>query len=249
MDPKYLHSLKKLAVNLTVIPSDLDPVGAFDYTNFPLTASQALYIMSIKDEKLVYQRNILKLLGYHEKEFRFDNIFGMMHKDDKTIVETIVKNTLTFSQKQGISDRAALYLTYRMRRKDGNYIKVQRISGVYNIPESEGLAWNYSILQDISYMGLSSEVRFEWNSPIVNRAAYEKYVRVMPQDLFTKREMQIYRLMTTGMKGIDIATKLKISINTVKSHKHRMTQKAGIASSSNLVDYFENQAYRSRPWE
>lgn len=247
MDQSYLNSLKKIASNLVIQNANPESSTHFDYTNFPLTPSQALYIMSIKDERLVYQRNVLNLLGYHEQEFRFDNIFGMMHRDDQPIVETIVKNTLAFSEANGMSESAVLYLTYRMRKKDGNYIKVQRISGISSVTDSKALDSNYSILQDISYMGLSTAVRWDWNSPILNKEVYQKYIMVIPEDLFSKREMEIYELMKAGMKGTEIAEKLNISSNTVKSHKHKMAQKAGILSTSDLVDYFENKAFQPRP--
>lgn len=222
-------------------------MSTFDYSNFPLTPSQALYIMSIKDKRVVYQRNILKLLGYHEQEFHFDTMFDMMHRDDKPIVETIVKNTLAFSAVNGMPESAVLYLTYRMKRKDGNYIKVQRISGVNGVTKANALDSNYSILQDISYMGLSTAVRWDWNSPTLNKEAYQKYIKVLPEDLFSKREMQIYQLMKKGLKGAEIAEKLNISPNTVKSHKHKMMLKTGLFSTGDLVDYFENKAFQSRP--
>ena len=246
MDSKYLHSLQKIASHLVISNSSPGSMSTFDYSNFPLTPSQALYIMSIKDERLVYQRNILKLLGYHEQEFRFDNMFGMMHRDDKPIVETIVKNTLAFSELNGMSESAVLYMTYRMKRKDGNYIKVQRISGISSVTASNALDTNYSIIQDISYMGLSTAVRWDWNSPILNKEAYQKYIKVLPEDLFSKRELQIYQLMQKGLKSAEIAEKLSISLNTVKSHKHKMVLKTGIFSTGDLVDYFENKAFQKR---
>lgn len=103
MDPKYLQSLQKIASHLVISKTGNESMSTFDYSNFPLTPSQALYIMSLKEERVVYQRNILNLLGYHEQEFRFDNMFGLMHHDDKPIVETIVKNTLAFSEANGMS--------------------------------------------------------------------------------------------------------------------------------------------------
>lgn len=249
MDAEYLQSLKKLTGSLQISQSGLDSMVGFDYTEFPLTPSQALYIMSIKEERLVYQRNILQLLGYHEDEFNFDNVFNLMHRDDRPIVETILKNTLTFSYKHGMSEKATLYLTYRMRKKDGSYIKIQRISGVCRVTDSNALEWNYSILQDVSYMQLSSAVRWNWDSPTLNKEAYQKYIQVLPQDLFSSRELEIYHCIMDGLSGPETAKKLNISANTVKSHKHKMAQKVGVATSAELIDYFENKAFQQRPWQ
>lgn len=96
-------------------------------------------------------------------------------------------------------------------------------------------------------MGLSTAVRWDWNSPTLNKKAYQKYLKVQPEDLFSKRELQIYHLMQKGMKGAEIAEKLKISPNTVKSHKHKMVLKTGLFSNADLVDYFENKAFQRRP--
>ena len=52
---------------------------------------------------------------------------------------------------------------------------------------------------------------------------------------FTEREMEVLRLMTTGASNAAIAEKLVISESTVKNHIHRMLEKTGCESRTELA--------------
>lgn len=52
---------------------------------------------------------------------------------------------------------------------------------------------------------------------------------------FTEREMEVLRLMTTGASNASIAGTLMISESTVKNHIHRMLEKTGCESRTELA--------------
>ena len=52
---------------------------------------------------------------------------------------------------------------------------------------------------------------------------------------FTEREMEVLRLMTTGASNVSIAGTLMISESTVKNHIHRMLEKTGCESRTELA--------------
>ena len=52
---------------------------------------------------------------------------------------------------------------------------------------------------------------------------------------FTARELEVLRLMTTGATNAAIAEKLVISESTVKNHIHRMLEKTGCESRTELA--------------
>ncbi len=52
---------------------------------------------------------------------------------------------------------------------------------------------------------------------------------------FTERELEVLRIMTTGVSNAAIAKKLNISESTVKNHIHHMLEKTGCASRTELA--------------
>jgi DNA-binding NarL/FixJ family response regulator len=58
-----------------------------------------------------------------------------------------------------------------------------------------------------------------------------------PHESLSDREFEVFRLLAAGASVTDIATRLKLSVKTVSTHKANLMQKMGLANSSELVRY------------
>lgn len=58
-----------------------------------------------------------------------------------------------------------------------------------------------------------------------------------PEDLLSKREIEILILFAQGFSNSEIAEKLFISVRTVESHKNHILQKLGLRNNVELVKY------------
>lgn len=58
-----------------------------------------------------------------------------------------------------------------------------------------------------------------------------------PEDLLSKREIEILVLFAQGFSNTEIAEKLFISVRTVESHKNHILQKLGLRNNVELVKY------------
>jgi DNA-binding NarL/FixJ family response regulator len=58
-----------------------------------------------------------------------------------------------------------------------------------------------------------------------------------PHTLLSNRELEIFRLLTTGKTANDIAAQLAISNKTVSTHKTRMMEKLKLGSTAELMRY------------
>jgi DNA-binding CsgD family transcriptional regulator len=63
------------------------------------------------------------------------------------------------------------------------------------------------------------------------------------ESVLSEREIEVLKLLTTGLANKEIAEKLNISINTVISHRKNIAQKTGIKSVSGLTIYAVVQKY------
>ncbi len=80
-------------------------------------------------------------------------------------------------------------------------------------------------------------------SPDISNLITEQYVRSIEQvdipslEILTSRERQVLRLIAQGQANKNIASKLKISIRTVETHRSRFIHKLGIKTAAGLVNY------------
>jgi DNA-binding NarL/FixJ family response regulator len=56
-----------------------------------------------------------------------------------------------------------------------------------------------------------------------------------PVDILSNRELEIYRLIGSGMSSSTIRKRLNISINTIQSHKRHIKEKLGFKDASELI--------------
>ncbi len=240
MDEKFKDELNSVTQNLTVSRSIDKEYKKFNYTTYPILENEAIYALDLKHRKVSFQRGIFELMGYTEEEFDFDLVFEMVHPDDLPVVRKVLMSTLAHSKKHGISTDSVFRISFRARKKDGSYIKVQRISGISRLNPNQSLRGHYSIIQDISYLGLSNAVRWDWNSPTADLSGYRKYVDVSPVDLFSKREQEVFELLKRGLDSKGIASNLGLSHHTIIGYRKNMLHKANSRNTFELLQMFES---------
>ncbi|MEM9053310.1 MAG: PAS domain-containing protein [Bacteroidota bacterium] len=214
----------------------------FNYKKYPLIHNQAMYILSLSKKEVTFSKNIEQLLGYPDNDFTYDDVFNLIHPEDYPLVEHIVKSVLTFSTENGLPEDGILYLTYRMKKSDGTYIKVQRTSGVCKMNRNRALVGNYSILQDITYIGNdpSPAVRWKWDSPSTDLDELSSYLQFNPAEFFSSKQNEIYQHLKAGLSDIEIAIQMKVMPSTVKTQKKRMKSKLNCSTTEEMLKYFEN---------
>ena len=80
-------------------------------------------------------------------------------------------------------------------------------------------------------------------SPALEHALAEQYVRSLDEgeesslNILTKRELQILKLVAQGLSNKNMASKLKLSIRTVETHRGNLTHKLGIRNTAALVKF------------
>ena len=211
----------------------------FSYKTYPLLNTQAIYVVSMHRSEMLYHRNIDKLLGYSENEFDLALAISIIHPDDYKIALPIFQGTTEYSEKYGVPDGNCFYISFRMRKKNGTYLSVQQISGVCKLHQDKTLKCYYSILQDISYLQSTIGVKWYWDNKDLNELEYRKMIGRSAHHIFTKREIQVFELLKRGMSSEEISRELKLTVNTVNTHRKNMLKKTKAKSSLEMIQLYE----------
>ncbi|MCA1764542.1 MAG: LuxR C-terminal-related transcriptional regulator [Flavobacteriales bacterium] len=242
MDSGFKKKLERLSKKIRIESDLATGRGRFKYRSYPLIANQAIYVTTMRNHELVYQRNIGNLLGYSENEFTYDSLFSVIHPDDYPDVKRIVGSTLEVFATKGLPRTSAFFLTYRMRKKDGTYIHVQRTSGVCSLQANKTLRGHFSIIEDISYQYPSVGVRWLWYLPGEDVEELRKEISNSDFDELTSREMEVLLQLRQGKTSEDIARELEITVSTVNTHRQNIILKTGAKTTLEAVQLFERSS-------
>ena len=205
---------------------------------YPLLPSQAIYITDMKELSVTYQRGIKRLLGYPEEEFCFDLLMQYYHPDDFNRYVSLVKIVNEWVRKNKPEPfTVESSFDYRLRKKDGTYLKVLRQSTVFENCPGAGVKSSFSILSDISRIKTNTSVNlslFDVNSGDI---LFEDREKSAEQVKFTKREKEILLKIKQGLDSKSIAKEFECSKHTVDTHHRKMLQKSGCKNTMELINF------------
>ncbi|MBL7918077.1 MAG: PAS domain-containing protein, partial [Bacteroidia bacterium] len=143
----FFNSLGSKLKNRVYTPKSIDSVK-----DFPLPIGQCFYILDFKRNKLVFQKGVKEMLGYSESEFDVKKVIDIIHPDDTDMLNRLIRATLTFATENNVSKDVAFFLTYRIKKKNGDYIKVLRQSNIFDHDNTGKIISNISVLSDVSFL-------------------------------------------------------------------------------------------------
>lgn len=205
---------------------------------FPLVLGQAIYVFNWNENLVSYQRGVEDLLGYTTEEFSRELITSSYHPDDYELVSRLMKGGVNYLTNNPISRSDYVYnLTYRVRKKNGEYIKVLRQSAIFEVSAENHMLSNFSILSDISFISTGNKVEWQIIAKDEVKEDIEKYVHEALSSFFSDREMDVLKELKLGSNSRQIAEKLFISKNTVDTHRRNMLKKSGCINTTELIHF------------
>ena len=192
---------------------------------------------------LFYSETIKDMVGYGREEFMKGGIkflFSHVHPDDLEVLTTQILPYITSFLKSVPPESYKDYkfsFNYRFKRIDGKYEHFRQYS-TYLEPDSTGrptinfgIAINFSPLKKDNRIALLIEKREgdEFRRISVNSDITET--------IFSKRELEILKLIHGGLSSSEIAKKLYLSDHTVNNHRKNMLKKTATTNTASLISY------------
>jgi len=142
-----------------------------------------------------------------------------------------------FATENDVTKNVGFCLTYRIKHKNGNYIKVLRQSTIYENDAPGKIISHRSMRSDISFLNTSNKVEWRFDAPGLDQVKFREYVLEEYKDFFSEREMEIIKHLKQGDKSDEIAKKLHISKHTVDTHRRNLLAKSNCKNTIELLNF------------
>ena len=231
---QYIHFFRNYSEKLRQTDCMEETFDMLD--RYMLLPSQAIYLLDWKQMNIPYKRGSKKLTGYDDDEFTLDLISGYIHPDDASRYVHLVKITNQYAREHKPTPFVLeAQIDYRIRKKDGSFIKVLRQSMIFEqcadkLPKSA-----INILTDISKVKTDNSVNLSLFCSYHGSILLEDNGWQHEFDKFSKRELEILRLLKQGKSSAQIAATLFISRHTVDTHRRKMLSKADCKNVTEMV--------------
>lgn len=178
--------------------------------------------------------------GFDPETVTFNDILGAIHPDDIEFVAKAEAVATDFFYKKVGYEKMLTYKTsynFRFRLKNGEYALFNHQSLMLSLDDNGGLEKSLNIhtridhlsnlnTYKVSFIGLNGEPSFM----NLNPDEKNQYLKE-----FSKREIDIIKLISNGLNNTEIAEKLFISVLTVKKHRNNILTKSYSKNTAQLI--------------
>lgn len=183
---------------------------------------------------------IAEIHGLDPETVSFNDILGAIHPDDIDFVTKSEAFLTRFFYENIGQEKLLSYknsYSFRFRLKNGEYALFNHQSLMLSLDDNGGLGKSLNIhtridhlsnlnTYKISLIGLNGEPSFMNLSPDEDNHDVKE---------FSKREIDIIKLISNGLSNAEIAEKLFISALTVKKHRNNILAKSDSKNTAQLV--------------
>jgi len=219
----------------------MDEIIANVFSNGPFY----FYIIDFFDMKIKYiSGSVKELIGLEPETVTFQNILSKIHPEDMPHVtksEALLWETIFNKIGRDILKNCKTSYCFRVQTADGSYQLFNHQTIMLTSDEKGNIGKSLNIHTNISHLTQKNN----FNVSIIGMFGKPSYLNInlneskpMPNktvSAFSKREIEIIRLMSEGLTNIEIADALCIAHNTVKNHRKNILQKANCKNIGDLI--------------
>ncbi|MGN6509912.1 MAG: LuxR C-terminal-related transcriptional regulator [Chitinophaga sp.] len=228
------HEMK--AVEKTDIPHRFDEIVSSVFTAGP----SYFYVIDFFDMTVSHMSDMVKNIhGLDAATATFQDILNQMHPDDIPFVEKAEAAIIRKFQKIGW-DKLMKYkgsYCFRMKTAGGAYRLFLHQHLVLTLDANGGYAKALNIHTDISHITTANNYKVS----LIGLEAEPSYFDMQVTDPlagalhYTRREMEVLRLISEGLTTLQIAERLHLAMDTVKNHRRNILSKAGMKNTAELI--------------
>ncbi|MBO9153590.1 LuxR C-terminal-related transcriptional regulator [Chitinophaga sp. GCM10012297] len=228
------HEMK--SVEKTDIPVRFDEIVSSVFTAGP----SYFYVIDFFDMTLSHMSaSVKEIHGLEPRSLTFRDILDLIHPDDAGFVEKAEAAIISKFEEIGWDKLMKYKGSYclRMKGADGGYRLFLHQHLVLTRDMNGGYAKCLNIHTDISHLVSVNNYKLSLIGLDDEPSYCDMHVlNDQPGSLrFTRREMEVLRLIAEGLTTVQISQKLNLAMDTVKNHRRNILSKAGVKNTAELI--------------
>ena len=188
----------------------------------------------------VVSQGLGTVLGYNPSEFTVEFFMGTIHPEDAPWLLSFEDKTSHFFAEipqEKIMKYKNRY-DYRVRKKDGSYIRILHQASIVQMDENGSLIRTLGIHTDITHLKpegkpVMSLIGMDGEPSYLNIDIKSPFIE--SKEALSKREKQVLTLLIEGKVSKEIGEALNISKQTVDTHRKNMLRKNNLTNTGELV--------------
>lgn len=234
---KFIKSLPKHLKYRVVTKGNIEKLNQTLLQN-----GQALYAIDYTSNKIIYQRNIEKVLGYNQNEFNVSLVHDkLLHPKQKTIVGLIIESIITKAINGELPIDATFSIIYKLKHKRLGYRTILRQTGGFNGRVDQGITAIYSIITDLTDIIETDKVdwKLEGADSMFEDILNQKIIE-MSKSIFTSKELEIIKYLSKGLSSKEISKINGSSKHTVDTHRRNLLRKTNSKNTRELLNFVDS---------
>ncbi|WP_227873901.1 LuxR C-terminal-related transcriptional regulator [Flavobacterium nackdongense] len=199
------------------------------------------YIMDFFDMTLSHiSPSIAEIHGFDSKTISFNDILGAIHPDDVDFVakaEAIATDFFYNKVEYEKMLRDKTSYSFRFRVQNGEYTLFKNQSLMLSLDDNGGLGKSLNIHTRIDHLGNLNTYKISF----IDLNGVPSFMNLSRDEQnkenheFSKREIDIIKLLSNGLSNVEIAEKLFIRALTVKKHRSNILAKSDTKNTAQLI--------------
>lgn len=183
----------------------------------------------------------INVMGYNKEDCTVPFLLSKIHPDDQAWFLNFEAKVAEFFADLSLNQipNYKIRYDYRMQKADGNYIRILQQVVTIDFDEKGAILRTLGIHTDIthlkkeglpllSFIGLNGE-------PSYIDVKVDQIFPAVEQNILSKREIEILKLLVNGLSTKQIAKQLFISVYTVNNHRKHILEKTNSSNTPDLV--------------
>jgi DNA-binding CsgD family transcriptional regulator len=222
--------------------TDLPQITLEDLSNaITSTGPFYFYVIDFADMSLSHiSPSIYDIHNFEQGKVTFDDILNTLHPNDIDFLSKTEASIAKFFYENIGQEKFLHYkinYCFRLKMKNGEYALINHQALMLTLDKSGGYGKVLNIHTRIDHITKSNNYQFS----LIGLNGEPSYMNLNNQTVFekeaafSKREIEILKLISNGNNNNEIADKLCISQLTVKKHRKNILQKANCKNTTQLI--------------
>lgn len=187
--------------------------------------------------------SIKGILGYDRKEFLNEGlnfVLSIIHPDDIQQLRELYDCIFSYYYSTPPRLRPQLRFSYnfRVRTSEGNYLHILRQSTFTDFTEDGKPILEFIESTDITGFNCTMYITLRIHKISANQIYELCYIHEFSEKLYelSERENQVFEFIKLGHTTKEIASKLYLSVETIKSHRKHILSKIGARNMTSAIN-------------